>query len=563
MNLIYLILKTLQSVLRLLLYACDVIQDVLIVTFRYRPCYINVLIILSIYLFILSHKVNPGIPRTYRRIPGFETAGVLTTPTLTEHHHVIDNRPVGQQSRAKQATIGNILNSSMQSTTMSKRRRRVVLAVHGGAGVILRSALTPEMEEEYRSALRDALAAGYAVLMRRSKEEEDGDRNGGGQEEDVATDAVEAAVRCMEDCPLFNAGKGSVFTHDGQIRCDASIMACSSFDNNKAACIDNAAAAPPPCDKAKDDDNINTDNNNEGTITTPHQIIQKRRYPKTPHPKAGAVAGVRNIQNPISLAKAVMHRTPHVMLLGRGAEDFARQLSQEARVQIQPDDYFWTERRWKQLVSVRNAESEEEEKHNQQVRKVQLDHSIPQEEVVESSDVDDNDEQREKKFGTVGSIALYRRPDYDSSNSYHYQLASATSTGGMTNVRHHRVGDSPIIGAGTYANHLCAISCTGHGEWFIRCVAAHDIAKRLEYKYGYDGTSCEATTDNTLLKKALDEVIFGTLMSESDSGEQGGDGGAIVLDKDGNFAADMNCPGMYHGWVYEDGEMETRIFWNE
>lgn len=162
----------------------------------------------------------------------------------------------------------------------------------------------------------------------------------------------------------------------------------------------------------------------------------------------------------------------------------------------------------------------------------------------------------DKKFGTVGCIALYQPDSNDS-----YQLASATSTGGMTNQRYHRVGDSPIIGAGTYANHLCAISCTGHGEWFLRCVAAHDIAKRLEYKYGYDGTLC--ATDNTLLKKALDEVIFGTLMSEGVDGEHGGDGGTIVLDKDGNFAADMNCPGMYHGWVYEDGEMETSIFWDE
>ncbi|KAL7434154.1 hypothetical protein ACHAXM_003910 [Skeletonema potamos] len=424
-------------------------------------------------------------------------------------------------------------------------KRRVVLAVHGGAGVIQRSALTPELEAEYRSALRDAMAAGYAVLMR-GKGERDDDSGGGGQDKEVATNAVEAAVRCMEDCPLFNAGKGSVFTHDGQIRCDASIMACS--------CNNNAATPPAhPC---------NTDNNESSiTNTSPHQVIQKRRYPSTPHPQAGAVAGVTNIQNPISLAKAVMERTPHVMLIGEGAEDFARQLPKEARVEIQPDEYFWTDRRWRQLESVRKAEREEEQKQKQQqeVRILfQLDHSVPQE--VESSH---DDEQREKKFGTVGCIALYRSDYSNNKNPPYYQLASATSTGGMTNQRHHRVGDSPIIGAGTYANHLCAISCTGHGEWFIRCVAAHDIAKRLEYKHGYNSTSFDANNDNTLLKKALDEVIFGTLMAESDSGEQGGDGGAIVLDKDGNFAGGMNCPGMYHGWVYEDGEMDTRIFWDE
>eukprot|EP00985_Skeletonema_marinoi_P001693 scaffold686_cov245-Skeletonema_marinoi.AAC.4 len=416
-------------------------------------------------------------------------------------------------------------------------QKRVVLAVHGGAGIILRSALTPEMEAEYRSALQDALSAGYAVLDRSSRDDATNSNSG---QEDVAMDAVEAAVRCMEDCTLFNAGKGSVFAHDGHIRCDASIMSCS-FDK---AAYDSRDAS---CDKAEDD-TISSDK--ESSITTCHQIIQKRRYPKTPHPQAGAIAGVGNIQNPISLAKAVMIHTPHVMLIGKGAEDFARQLPKEARVEFQPDEYFWTERRWKQLVNVRESEKEEQQEQTQQVMKVQLDHSS-------TSQQEGSDMVRDKKFGTVGCIALYQ-PD---TNENTYQLASATSTGGMTNQRYHRVGDSPIIGAGTYANHLCAISCTGHGEWFLRCVAAHDIAKRLEYKYGYDGTSSAA--DNTLLKKALEEVIFGTLMSEDHAGEQGGDGGAIVLDKDGNFAADMNCPGMYHGWVYEDGEMETSIFWDE
>ena len=417
-------------------------------------------------------------------------------------------------------------------------QKRVVLAVHGGAGIILRSALTPEMEAEYRSALQDALSAGYAVLDRSSRDDDATNSNSG--QEDVAIDAVEAAVRCMEDCTLFNAGKGSVFAHDGHIRCDASIMSCS-FDK---AAYDSRDAS---CDKAEDD-TISSDK--ESSITTCHQIIQKRRYPKTPHPRAGAIAGVGNIQNPISLAKAVMIHKPHVMLIGKGAEDFARQLPKEARVELQPDEYFWTERRWKQLVNVRESEKEEQQEQTQQVMKVQLDHSS-------TSQQEGSDMLCDKKFGTVGCIALYQ-PD---SNENTYQLASATSTGGMTNQRYHRVGDSPIIGAGTYANHLCAISCTGHGEWFLRCVAAHDIAKRLEYKYGYDGTSSAA--DNTLLKKALEEVIFGTLMSEDHAGEQGGDGGAIVLDKDGNFAADMNCPGMYHGWVYEDGEMETSIFWDE
>lgn len=418
------------------------------------------------------------------------------------------------------------------------KKKRVVLAVHGGAGIILRSALTSEMEAAYRSALQDALTAGYAVLTRNR---DDATKNTSDQD-DVAIDAVEAAVRCLEDCPLFNAGKGSVLAHDEQIRCDASIMSCS-FDGAASGNLDASS------NKSEHD---NTTSGNE-RIQSCHQIIQKRRYPKTPLPRAGSVAAVSNIQNPISLAKAVMERTPHVMLIGRGAEDFARQLPKEAGVQFQPDGYFWTERRWQQLVRVRESEAEEQKKkQKQQVMKVQLDHSSTSSQQDGSSDI-----LCDKKFGTVGCIALFR-PD---SNDNTYQLASATSTGGMTNQRYHRVGDSPIIGSGTYANHLCAISCTGHGEWFIRCVAAHDIAKRLEYKHGYDETSC--ATDNALLRKALEEVVFGTLMSESDDGEQGGAGGAIVLDKDGNFAADMNCPGMYHGWIYEDGEIETSIFWDE
>jgi len=155
--------------------------------------------------------------------------------------------------------------------------------------------------------------------------------------------------------------------------------------------------------------------------------------------------------------------------------------------------------------------------------------------------------EEERKFGTVGSVALYI-PNESSSQHHQPQLAAATSTGGMTNQRYNRIGDSPIIGAGTYANHLCAISCTGHGEHFIRCVAAHDIAKRMEYKH-------------TALQNAVEEVIFGTLMGDDD--DKGGDGGVIAIDMDGNFSAEMNCPGMYHGWVYEDGEMVTKIFWDE
>lgn len=392
-------------------------------------------------------------------------------------------------------------------------KKRVVLAVHGGAGIILRSELKPEVEEQYRSALKDALRAGYAILTR-CKEELDENAQSG-----VAAAAAEAAVRSMEDCHLFNAGKGSVFAHDGKIRMDASIMTCS-FDASECTV----------------DDYID---NEKITVGGPHQIIQKQRYPAPPLPQAGSVAGVSNVKNPISLAKAVMERTLHVMLIGEGATSFAKQLPIDAGVEMQPDDYFWTERRWAQLERVQKAERAEK------VMQVQLDHSVS---IIE---------EREKKFGTVGCVAFY----HSESNKNKYWNASATSTGGMTNQRYHRVGDSPLVGSGTYANHLVAISCTGHGEWFIRSVAAHDIAKRLEYKHGYSSETSEP--DNTALKKAVDEVILGTLFSRDASGEQGGDGGAIALDKDGNFAAEMNCPGMYHAWMYEDGQMETKIYWDE
>lgn len=394
-------------------------------------------------------------------------------------------------------------------------KKRVVLAVHGGAGIILRSELKPEVEEQYRSALKDALRAGYAILTR-CKEELDANA-----QSKIAAAAAEAAVRSMEDCHLFNAGKGSVFAHDGKIRMDASIMTCS-FDG-ECGTVDGYI------------------DNEKITVGGPHQIIQKQRYPAPPLPQAGSVAGVSNVKNPISLAKAVMERTPHVMLVGEGATSFAKQLPTDAGVEMQPDDYFWTERRWAQLERVQKAERAEK------VMKVQLDHSSTKQVTQE----------REKKFGTVGCVAFYR----SESNKSKYWSASATSTGGMTNQRYHRVGDSPLVGSGTYANHLVAISCTGHGEWFIRSVAAHDIAKRLEYRHGYSSETSEP--DNTVLKKSVGEVILGTLFSRDASGEQGGDGGAIALDKDGNFASEMNCPGMYHAWMYEDGQMETKIYWDE
>jgi beta-aspartyl-peptidase (threonine type) len=260
----------------------------------------------------------------------------------------------------------------------------------------------------------------------------------------------------------------------------------------------------------------------------------------------------------------VMERTKHVMLIGKGAEEFSQSLPKEV-VETRRDDYFWTEKRWTQLIEVRKREEQLQRQQQEgtgmanftpmQNVEVQLDHASEA-----GQDIMDHDEQ---KFGTVGCVALYipvekeRETEFDNP-LIRPQLASATSTGGMTNQRFNRVGDTPIIGAGTYANHLCAISCTGHGEHFIRNVAAHDIAKRLEYKHGYG--SEEGKKDGSALQKAVEEVIFGTLIG---NGIDKGSGGVIAIDRDGNFTAEMNCPGMYHGWIYEDGEMKTRIFQDE
>eukprot|EP00804_Cyclotella_cryptica_P003952 CCRYP_013881-RA/>CCRYP_013881-RA protein AED:0.33 eAED:0.33 QI:0/-1/0/1/-1/1/1/0/421 len=412
-----------------------------------------------------------------------------------------------------------------------KPRRKVILGVHGGAGIILRDNLTPELEYQFRSALKEALQAGFRVLT----EKVDGEPL-----TDVAVKAAEAAVMSMESCPLFNAGRGSVFANDGNIRMDASIMGCY---------LENVH---PEQKKAENMAKSSVQNE----VFSPRQIVQQRKFPVTPHPKAGCVAGVSNIQNPIALARQVMERTPHVMLLGKGAEEFARTLPPEVGVKFQPDEYFWTERRWKQLLAVREVELKENqsEKQTGNVMMVQLDHSS--EVVTASTEEMVLEKLDEHKFGTVGCVALYR-PDFNNLDGQRAQLASATSTGGMTNQRYHRVGDSPIIGAGTYANSLCAVSCTGHGEWFIRCVAAHDVVKRLEYKYS------DCNDRGLALQKAVDEVVLGSLMGDGEVDSDGGDGGLIALDKDGNFVASMNCSGMYHGWIYEDGSIETRIFWDE
>jgi beta-aspartyl-peptidase (threonine type) len=298
---------------------------------------------------------------------------------------------------------------------------RFGLVIHGGAGVILRAALKPEREAEYRAKLAEAVEAGYAVL----------DRGG------PALEAVTTVVNLLEDSPLFNAGKGAVFNADGVCELDAAIM-----DGRTLA--------------------------------------------------AGAIAGVRHIKNPINLARDVMLKSPHVFLIGDGAEKFAQSLGYD----LVPNEYFQTEHRRQQLEHARALEKSA---------------GAPGGFTASGRDF-----LRRSRYGTVGCVALDRAGN----------LAAGTSTGGMTNKKFGRVGDVPVIGAGTYAsNATCAVSATGWGEYFIRVGVARDIAAQMEYR----GTPLKTAAATSLAKvKAL-----------------GGDGGVIALDAQGNLAMEFNSPGMY------------------
>jgi L-asparaginase / beta-aspartyl-peptidase len=311
---------------------------------------------------------------------------------------------------------------------------RYAIAVHGGAGTILRRNMTPEAEEGYRAALQEALDAGTAIL-----------ENGG-----QALDAVEAATMRIEDNPLFNAGRGAVFTHEGKIEMDAAIM--------------------------------------DGATRL-----------------AGAVAGVKHVRNPVRLARAVMEKSEHVFLVGKGAEEFARFLN----IEMEPEEYFYTEYRYQQLMAIREA------------NKTMLDH------IDQVHD--------DKKFGTGGAVAC----------DHYGNIAAATSTGGMTNKRYGRVGDSPLVGAGTYANNkTCAVSCTGHGEYFIRAVVAYDISCLMEYK----GLS---------LFEASRIVVNDKLVADS------GEGGLIAVDAMGNIALPFNTEGMYRGMKIEGEPAHIAIYKDE
>jgi beta-aspartyl-peptidase (threonine type) len=336
--------------------------------------------------------------------------------------------------RRRLAILASLLALATAALGADAPKPKTMLVIHGGAGTITRGSMTAEKEKEYRDKLEEALKTGHAVLSR------------GGS----SVDAVEATIRVMEDSPLFNAGKGAVFTHEGRNEMDASIM----------------------------------DGSNK---------------------MAGAVGSVTIIRNPISAARAVMEKSEHVFLIGRGAELFATKMG----LDIVDPSYFWTEPRWKLL-------QEELLKEQQQAPKQQ-------------SAADSNPD---KKFGTVGAVALDRRGN----------LAAGTSTGGRTNKQYGRVGDSPIIGAGNYAdNETCAVSATGHGEFFIRWTVAYDIAALMKYR----GLSVQEAANEVVMKKLVDVK---------------GEGGVIALDAKGNFATPFNSEGMYRGWIGDDGVPHVAIY---
>lgn len=306
-----------------------------------------------------------------------------------------------------------------QLATKLPKPAAYAMAIHGGAGTILKKNITPEKEAAIQAKLNEALDAGEAILQ-----------SGG-----TAMDAVVASVMILEDSPLFNAGKGAVFTNSGTNELDASFM--------------------------------------DG---------------KTQN--AGAVSGITNVKNPITAARAVLEHSNHVLLSGKGAEEFAKKMELEL---VDPS-YFWTENRWNALQKAKEKEAQ-----------------------LGFVPIQFND----WKYGTVGCVALDKNGN----------LAAGTSTGGMTNKRFNRIGDSPIIGAGCYANNqTCAISSTGHGEFFIRYAVAHDISARMEY-----------LQEN--LETAANQVVLEKLV------KVGGSGGIISVDKFGNIAMPFNTPGMYRGFA--------------
>lgn len=335
---------------------------------------------------------------------------------------------------ATTAVVILLMSESLFSHEIQKFSK-IVLAVHGGTGVLPREEMTPELEQHYRGKLSEALQAGYDAL---------------GRPDASSLDGVEAAIKVLEDSPLFNAGKGSVFTADGRNELDASIM--------------------------------------DG----------RRRH-------GGAVAEVTTLKNPIVAARAVMERSPHVLLVGRGAEQFAA----SAGVETVDPTYFRTERRWQELETWRKqAAAQKGEKQSS---------AAPA--------------KRHREWSTVGAVAVDRAGN----------LAAGTSTGGMTGKLFGRLGGVPILGAGTYAdNQTCAISGTGHGEYFIRFAVAYDVSARMRYK-------------QLAVAEAAGEVI-------AELKQAGGEAGIIVLDAQGNLAMPFNSPGLYRGCIDANGQAHVFLY---
>jgi L-asparaginase / beta-aspartyl-peptidase len=310
--------------------------------------------------------------------------------------------------------------------------KTIALAVHGGAGTIERSSMTPDREKEYRAGIENALRAGEKILR------------GGGS----ALDATEAAVRVLEDDPHFNAGKGAVFTSAGTNEMDAAIM----------------------------------DGRTLG---------------------AGAVAGVKHVRNPITLARAVMEKSKHVFMIGTGAEEFAKRNGLE----LVDAKYFFTQERWNALKKIQAAEKSGAKGEKKYI-------------ITDA-----------ERHGTVGAVALDKKGN----------LAAATSTGGTTNKLPGRVGDSPVIGAGTFANNAsCAVSCTGDGEYFIRAAVAHEISALTLDR----GMSLREASENAL----------------AEAQKLGGTGGLIAVDKNGEVALPFNTSGMYRGYLAPDGKFVIDIY---
>lgn len=305
--------------------------------------------------------------------------------------------------------------------------KKFAIAVHGGAGTISKHLMSPEQEKKYLDGLNEAVDSGYSIL-------ETGGR---------ALLAVEAAVRSLENNIHFNAGRGSVFTHEGKHEMDAAIMDGKTL-------------------------------------------------------MGGAVTGVNSTRNPIIVARSIMQSNEQVFLSGKGAEDFARQ----HRLHFEEDEYFFSQLRYDQWQKVKDSEAQH------------MDHNV------------------DVELGTVGAVAVDKEGN----------VAAATSTGGMTNKMYGRIGDTPILGSGTYANNkTCAVSCTGHGEYFIRLVTAYDVSCLMEYK----GMSLKEACEFVIMKKMKDA---------------GGEGGLIAVDANANVELVFNCSGMYRGWHVEGGEPVVKIY---